>query len=217
MTDSRDAAQFFDGFATTFDSLYDHKRNSAMQWIDRKFRSDMFRRFALSFEALGDLKGKTVLDIGCGSGPYVVEALRRGAVHVTALDPAPNMLELARKRVERAGFTGRCTFLEGAFPGAVVGPHDHVIVMGVMDYIAYPESFLKALLPIVQRSVVLSFSSRHWFRTPIRKIRYTIRRCPVFFYRHKQIRSLSLSAGFDSIRIQKIPGAGMDYHVCLRP
>src|SRR5262245_24543718 len=217
MNADRQAAQFFDGFAVTFDTLYDGKRSSVMQWIDQRFRSEMFLRFAMSFEALGDLNGKSVLDIGCGSGPYVVEALRRGATSVTALDPAPGMLELARNRVASSGLKGKCSFVEGLFPGTALKPHDCVIVMGVMDYMAKPETFLRALLPVVKKSAVLSFSSRHWFRTPIRKIRYTARRCPVYFYRHDQIQALASAAGFRSIQIRKIPGAGMDYHVCLKP
>ena len=116
MTLQTDAARFFDNFAEAFDTIYDQKRSLFMQWVDRTYRSDMFLRFALSFEALGDLKGKNVLDIGCGSGPYVIEALRRGASKVTALDPAPNMLALVHDRLERAGFVDRCQLVKGLFP-----------------------------------------------------------------------------------------------------
>jgi 2-polyprenyl-3-methyl-5-hydroxy-6-metoxy-1,4-benzoquinol methylase len=146
-----------------------------------------------------------------------VEALHRGAAHITALDPAPKMLELARQRVDRTGLGHNCTFVQGLFPGPALSPHDCVIVMGVMDYVADPKSFLRSLLPIVKNSAVLSFSSRHWFRTPIRKVRYAIRRCPVHFYEADQIQALASAAGFKSIQIRKIPGAGMDYHVCLKP
>ena len=87
-----------------------------MRWVDRQFRSDMFIRFALTFEVFGDLKGKTVLDIGCGSGPYLVEALNRGSKWVTGVDPAPNMLALARTRLKSAGLTDNCSLVEGSFP-----------------------------------------------------------------------------------------------------
>jgi SAM-dependent methyltransferase len=107
MRSQSDAAKFFDSFAEAFDSLYDRKRNFFMRWLDRTFRSDMFMRFALSFESFGDLTGKTVLDIGCGSGPYVVEALNRGAEWVTAVDPAPNMLALVGKRLDVSRYLAR--------------------------------------------------------------------------------------------------------------
>lgn len=211
-----DAAGFFNRFAEAFDTLYDGKRNPLMRWVDRRFRSDMFLRFALTFEVLGELTGRTVLDIGCGSGPYVVEALKRGARFVTAVDPAPNMLSLTRDRVATAGFNGRCHLVAGAFPGIALEPHDHAIVMGVMDYVEDAAAFLVALRPLVQRSAAVSFPSKHWFRTPVRRIRYRLRRCPVYFYDEADIRRLGSQAGFKAVDIKKIPGAGMDYHVCLR-
>ncbi|WP_410969746.1 methyltransferase domain-containing protein, partial [Salmonella sp. SAL4450] len=75
----------------------------------------------------------------------MVEALKRGARLVTAIDPAPNMLALAQKRLEQHGLEQRCTLLQETFPGAKVDPHDHAIVMGVMDYVADGVSFLAAL------------------------------------------------------------------------
>lgn len=211
-----DAADFFDRFAEAFDTLYDGQRNTAMRWVDRQFRSDMFVRFALTFEVLGDLTGRSLLDVGCGSGPYVVEALKRGASFVTAVDPARSMLALTRERVARAGFSGRCEAISGAFPMASLQPHDHAIVMGVMDYIEDAGGFLAALHPLVQRSAAVSFPSKHWFRTPIRKLRYRVRRCPVYFYDEADIRRLVSQAGFTGVEVTKIPGAGMDFHVCLR-
>jgi ubiquinone/menaquinone biosynthesis C-methylase UbiE len=217
MNHEPDAAKFFDSFAVAFDSLYDGKRNFLMRSLDRHFRSDMFLRFALTFEAFGELKGKTVLDIGCGSGPYVMEALNRGSRWVTAVDPAPNMLALVRERLQRANLAERCSAVEGFFPGVEVEAHDYVIVMGVMDYIADANVFLGALKPLVKASAAVSFPSKHWFRTPFRKLRYRLRRCPVYFYDETEIKNLCSAAGFRKIGIRKIPGAGMDYHVCLKP
>ena len=218
MQHDTNAAIFFNGFAETFDSIYDQKRNLFMRWVDCTFRSDMFIRYALTFEALGQLKGSTILDIGCGSGPYIVEAFKRGASRVAGIDPAPNMLALVRYRLHQQGIPeNRCELLEGLFPGVIVEPHDYAIVMGVMDYVADAQAFLNALRPLVTRLAVVSFPSEHWFRTPFRKMRYRLRDCPVYFYDEARIRTLCSNAGFTDIRIRKIPGAGMDFHVCLRP
>ena len=135
------AARFFDSFAETFDSLYDGRRNFCLRWLDHRFRSDMFVRFALTFKSLGDLSGKTVLDIGCGSGPYIVEALKRDASWVTGVDPALNMLALAQNKLRLAGLSQRCSLVEGLFPEVILKVHDHAIVMGVMDYVENPKNF----------------------------------------------------------------------------
>ena len=212
------AATFFNGFAETFDTIYDQKRNAVMRWVDCTFRSDMFIRYALTFEALSPLHGATVLDVGCGSGPYIIEAFKRGASRVTGIDPAPNMLALVRQRLRHARIDQqRCPLIEGPFPGVTVEPHDYAIVMGVMDYVPDAQSFLTALRPLVGKMAVLSFPSEHWFRTPFRKLRYRLRQCPVFFYDEPRIRQLASLAGFTNVHVQKIPGAGMDFHVCLRP
>jgi 2-polyprenyl-3-methyl-5-hydroxy-6-metoxy-1,4-benzoquinol methylase len=214
---SADAAQFFHRFADQFDTLYDGRRGFVMRWLDRNFRSDMFVRYALTFDAFGDLKGKTVLDVGCGSGPYVVEALRRGAAAVTAVDPAERMLALVEQKLAGSPDRGKCRTVHGLFPGVALEPHDFAIVMGVMDYVEDAQGFLTALRPLVKTTAAISFPSRHWFRTPVRKVRYRLRCCPLFFYDAERIRQLGSRAGFGSVKIKKIPGAGLDYHVCLSP
>ena len=52
-----------------------------------------------AFHLLGDINGKTVLEYGCGGGTYTVALAARGA-RVIAFDISPELLALARKRVE---------------------------------------------------------------------------------------------------------------------
>jgi SAM-dependent methyltransferase len=218
MSQSGKAGTFFDSFAETFDTFYDGKRSPIMQWIDRRYRHDMFERYALTFERLGDLHGKRGLDIGCGSGPYIAEAIKRGAAQVVALDPAPGMLELTRKRIEKLGQLDKITEVVGYFPDVTPpGPFDFAIIMGVLDYVADPVPFFKALRGILVGRAAVSFPSKHWFRTPLRKVRYRLRNCPVYFYDEPRILSIGRQAGFGTVDIVKISGAGMDYHVCLAP
>lgn len=207
----------FDKFALSFDRIYCERRSRLMRWLDNRFRKDIFLRFQLTFAALEPLDGKTVLDIGCGSGIYLLESLNRGARYVTGIDPSKKMLESAANRLESADFPGKSGLIEGKFPGIGLAAHDHVIVMGVMDYIREPLLFLRALHPLVKLSAAVSFPSRHWYRTPVRKFRYLILGCPVFFYNESSIYRLSKTAGFSECRIKKIDGAGMDYHVALFP
>lgn len=217
MTAPAKSGDFFHGFADVFDTFYDGKRSPLMQWIDRRFRSDMFERYRLTFERLGDLTGKTGIDVGCGSGPYLCDALRRGAKEMCALDPAPRMLELTRERAAKQGMGEKVVYYEGYFPSVrPQGTYDFAIVMGVLDYIEDSTAFLRALKEVVTDRAVISFPSKHWFRTPIRKVRYNLRKCPVWFYNESDIRKSATAAGWPTIDIKKIPGAGMDYHVLLK-
>ena len=68
---------YFDKAATTWDTFYDHKRSALMRWVDQKFRSDVFNRYRLTFEEISDCTGKTLLDVGCGSGPIASKPPKR--------------------------------------------------------------------------------------------------------------------------------------------
>lgn len=49
-------------------------------------------------ELAGEVKGRSILDAGCGSGPLLAELISRGA-NVTGFDASQAMIELARQRV----------------------------------------------------------------------------------------------------------------------
>lgn len=54
-------------------------------------------------ELLGDVAGRSVLDVACGPGLYAEELVARGA-RVIGLDQSPRMIELCRQRVPSAEF-----------------------------------------------------------------------------------------------------------------
>lgn len=59
-----------------------------------------------SFHLLGDVRGKTVLEYGCGDGENTVALARRGAGRVLALDISPELIGIARRRLEVNGVDG---------------------------------------------------------------------------------------------------------------
>lgn len=54
-----------------------------------------------AYHLLGDVVGKNVLDLGCGKGENLVPLAERGA-HVTGIDISPELVGLARRRMEIA-------------------------------------------------------------------------------------------------------------------
>ena len=74
--------------------------------------------------ALGDVRGRQVLDAGCGPGLYAAALLEAGA-HVTGFDASPVMVELARRRVgsrariDLARLGDRLPWPDGTFDAAV--------------------------------------------------------------------------------------------------
>jgi 2-polyprenyl-3-methyl-5-hydroxy-6-metoxy-1,4-benzoquinol methylase len=59
------------------------------------------------------LKGKTILDIGCGCGGITLHLLERhGAAHVTGFDVEPPVIEMARQRAAARGLSDRANFVQ---------------------------------------------------------------------------------------------------------
>jgi SAM-dependent methyltransferase len=75
--------------------------------VDRYLNPCAHTRFALeyAFYLLGDVRGKTVLDYGCGSGENMIPLAKRGAC-VLGIDISPDLIELARQRIEASGHVG---------------------------------------------------------------------------------------------------------------
>ncbi len=79
-----------------------------------------------------DLTGKRVLDAGCGTGAFAVEAAQRGA-DVVAIDVAGSLVEIARKR---APCKLAIDWRVGDMHDPALGTFDHVVAMDSL--IHYP-------------------------------------------------------------------------------
>lgn len=84
-----------------------------------------------------DIRGKVVLDFGCGEGAEAVEMAQAGAEHVTGLDIQPALLEKARARAEKAGVADRCRFMTTADQ-----PVDVVTSFDAFEHFDQPEKIL---------------------------------------------------------------------------
>jgi ubiquinone/menaquinone biosynthesis C-methylase UbiE len=57
-----------------------------------------------AFYLLGNIEGKTVLDLGCGSGESLVPLIRRGA-KVIGIDISPELITIAHQRLNAEGLS----------------------------------------------------------------------------------------------------------------
>ena len=96
-----------------------------------------------------DLSGKRILDAGCGTGAYAVEAARRGA-EVVAIDLSPTLVNLARSRLPLA-LAERIDFRSGDMLDPALGHFDHVVAMdSIIHYAA--EDAVEALARLAERT-----------------------------------------------------------------
>lgn len=83
---------------------------------------------------LPDLRGKRVLDLGCGMGYFAREARARGAREVVGVDVSDRMLHAARARTRDAGIGYLRAELEGFEPGGAA--FDLAVSTLALHYIA---------------------------------------------------------------------------------
>jgi tRNA (mo5U34)-methyltransferase len=105
----------------------------------RHFLGDYPRACFARFEhALPDVRGKTVLDIGCNGGFYTIEMKRRGAARVVGIDSDDGYLEQARfaARVKRVEIELRKMDVYDV--GALAESFDVVLFMGVLYHLRHP-------------------------------------------------------------------------------
>jgi magnesium-protoporphyrin O-methyltransferase len=108
-----------------------------------------------------DLAGCRVLDAGCGTGAFAVEAARRGA-HVVAIDLSPTLVALARERAPRDLGAGAIEFRVGDMLDPGFGRFDHVVAMDSLIHYRSRDivRVLAGLAARTGRSVVGTFAPK---------------------------------------------------------
>nr|VFK19531.1 MAG: Ubiquinone/menaquinone biosynthesis C-methylase UbiE [Candidatus Kentron sp. LPFa] len=85
------------------------------------------------FHILGDLSGKSILDLACGEGLYTRKLKQKGAARVVGLDISEKMIELAM-REERAGPLGIEYMVRDVLELGQIGKFDRVVATYLLNY-----------------------------------------------------------------------------------
>jgi 2-polyprenyl-6-hydroxyphenyl methylase/3-demethylubiquinone-9 3-methyltransferase len=90
------------------------------------------------WELIGECEGARLLDFGCGSGFFTVEAARRGAALAVGVDALETCLAAARVSAARKGVGERTSFIWGESVSTVSGhgPFDIILMRDVIEHIA---------------------------------------------------------------------------------
>jgi len=104
-------------------------------------RDRLNQHWSLDEHSRRPLEGKSALDVGCGAG-LLAEPLARLGAQVTAIDAAPELIDVARDHSNRQGLSidYRAAAVEN-----IDGQFDLITSLEVIEHVADPQAFVEAL------------------------------------------------------------------------
>jgi len=104
-------------------------------------RDRLNQHWSLDEHSRRPLEGKSALDVGCGAG-LLAEPLARLGAQVTAIDAAPELIDVARDHSNRLGLSidYRAAAVEN-----IDGRFDLITSLEVIEHVADPQAFVEAL------------------------------------------------------------------------
>jgi len=200
--------RYFDERSEKFSAFYGNERLTRLLG-----RGALFDRLRYAVEKAAQTGSKTVLDIGCGSGP-LFEPLASQGIVVTGLEPAPGMLALAR--AEAARFPGLVEVRAGSWNDlSARDQYDMAVALGLFDYVETAADLLSRL-GTAAKSVVASFPSPG-LRTEFRKVRYRRGGVQVYGYERPRISELAAAASMEVAEARPLGRAGFVVHFVRSP
>lgn len=142
------------------DSSYEEKPRGAVERFMAGLRRSVHARAVIALDLLRPhIKGKVLVDVGCGNGHFAKECVAAGARHVIGIDIAPQAVELAKRLAQQNGVGDRTTFLVGKAGDPELPASDFVTGFGLVDWLSREEciAFFKKLRG---RKFVFSYSEQ---------------------------------------------------------
>jgi cyclopropane fatty-acyl-phospholipid synthase-like methyltransferase len=172
----------------------------------------MARRFAITMEFIARhvQEGMHVVDVGCGTGIFTVELLRRGAA-VTAVDCAPRALELTRALVEQT-LPARAKAARYRLMDVTqqrLPESDLVLALGVTPYVEDLDAFYANILPTTQLFYCLVLDPQHWANR-VRRLVPTLNVRHVHWFERARVDALLRAARWRLIERQSFASGYLD-------
>lgn len=196
--DSERARGYFDRLAPEYDRAFRLEGRSLLNvFVNRLFRGRTFvRRMRMLEELFASLAlpGRSVLDLGCGSGQVSLLAASMGA-SVVGIDIAPRMLEIARESAAHAGLSERVRFEEGDAGSVPLPAADVVLLVGVVEYYADFEPLLRRAAEAARDALVIAHANRVGYRMALRRLLFALDGASLYVHPMREVVAAAERAG----------------------
>ena len=198
---------YFEDIAQEFDNIYDNEGTAITKITNKLFRKSLYERMPISLKECGNIKEKSIIDIGCGSGRLCYLLAKENASKVVGVDYSQQMIDIAEKFVKNKGHEEKIQFqcVDFFTKYETKEKFDISIALGVFDYLQFPEKFLEKMKLVTKDKIIASFPARYAFQAPIRRVWLYTRKCPVYFYTEPQLQKIYENVGLKEIKIIKTP------------
>ncbi len=210
----RDKVQtFFDTHVADYDAFYEQP-SAFGRWFNRVFRKAIQLRRDEVVTLAKEYDCKTLLDVGCGSGRNTVFWAHHGLERLHGVDISSPMIDKANDVAKQLKLEDRCTFELADFMELQPNEkYDMVVACGVFDYVVDGEALLRQMSRFANKIIYGSFPKWTLVRSPLRRLRYTLRRCPTHFYWWRELTEIFDAVGFGTMGVRRLGGGYLAWSV----
>jgi 2-polyprenyl-3-methyl-5-hydroxy-6-metoxy-1,4-benzoquinol methylase len=186
----REVQDYFEDIASDFDSYYESPKGFLDKIINAWLRRPgLIKRLKISLDASNPTSGKRILDVGCGSGKFVVECAKRGA-EVYGIDISREMVEIAEDFCEKNRVKAELRI--GDATEELPKGFDVCVALGVFEYFEDPKPILKNMFASTNKGgkIIFSVPSLFTFQTLLRNVLLYYRNVKCYYYTKKRVLSL---------------------------
>ena len=210
----REVQDYFEDIATDFDSYYESPKGLFNKLINAWLRRPgLIKRLKISLEASNPHRGKKILEVGCGSGKFIVESAKLGA-EVCGIDISTEMIEIAKDFCEKNKVEAELRI--GDVTKELPKGFDVCVALGVFEYFKDSKPILKNMLASTNEDgkIIFSVPSLFSFHTPLREVLLYYRNVKCYYYTKKKVLSL-LSDFKEDIKQIEFYSYGAGLVVCV--
>lgn len=143
----------------------DAKKTEALL-VDPECQAIADRLIQLTAAMLKPLPGKSLLDIGCGTG-MILQAFRAKNLQVTGVDPSPYMLDFAAARLTHKADLHRAVAEDLPFDD---NSFNYACLFHTLEFVENPKAAIAESFRVAKDRVFLGIVNKYAFKSPLKPI-----------------------------------------------